>query len=164
MKVIIAVDPGKSGGYAVHWGHSDSYIGTQPRGISVYKMGSETDFIDQVESIKSYAKDEGYEIDAVIELVGGYAGGDGQPGSRMFTFGNSFGYVHGAIIALGIPLHEIRPQEWQKRVNAGGSKTHASKSAWKRHLVNLAKKHFPQVQGINLSTADALLILEAHLK
>lgn len=164
MKVIIAVDPGKSGGYAVHWGYSDSYTGTQPRGISVYKMGSETDFIDQVESIKSYAKDEGYEIDAVIELVGGYAGGDGQPGSRMFTFGNSFGYSRGVIMANRIPLREIRPQEWQKLVGAGNRRSHKPKSAWKRHLVNLAKKHFPQVQGINLSTADALLILEAHLK
>ena len=36
------------------------------------------------------------------------------------------------------------------------SKAHASKPAWKRHLVNLAKKHFPQVNGINLHTADAL--------
>ena len=165
MKVIIAVDPGKSGGYAVHWGHSDSYIGTQPRGISVYKMpDSEVELIDQIKSVKSYADEEKYEIEAVIETVGGYTGGEGNPGSRMFNFGFSAGFVHGAIIALGIPLHEIRPQEWQKRVNAGGSKTHASKYAWKRHLVNLAKKHFPQVSGINLHTADALLILEAHLK
>ena len=165
MKVIIAIDPGKSGGYAVHWGHSDSYIGTQPRGVSVYKMPeSEVELIDQIKSVKSYAGEEKYEIEAVIETVGGYIGGKGAPGSSMFNFGFSTGFVHGALIALQIPLHEIRPQEWQKRVNAGNSKAHASKAAWKRHLVNLAKKHFPSVSGINLSTADALLILEAHLK
>ena len=162
MKVIIAIDPGKSGGYAVHWGVPSK--AHTPRGINVYKMGSETDFIEQVESIKSYAKDEGYDIDAAIELVGGYAGGEGQPGSRMFTFGESFGFSKGVIMAGKIPLKEIRPQEWQKIVGAGNRKAHKSKSAWKRHLVNLAKKHFPQVQGINLATADALLILEAHLK
>lgn len=165
MKVIIAIDPGKSGGYAVHWGHSDSYIGTQPRGVSVYKMPeSEVELIDQIKSVKSYAGEEKYEIEAVIETVGGYIGGKGAPGSSMFNFGFSTGFVHGALIALGIPLHEIRPQEWQKRVNAGTSKIHGTKPKWKRHLVNLAKKHFPSVSGINLSTADALLILEAHLK
>ena len=163
MKVIIAVDPGKSGGYAVHWGVPDKLH--TPRGISVYKMpDSEVELIDQIKSVKSYADEERYEIEAVIEAVGGYIAGKGAPGSSMFNFGFSTGFVHGAIIALGIPLHEIRPQEWQKRVNAGTSKIHGTKPAWKRHLVNLAKKHFPQVQGINLSTADALLILEAHLK
>jgi len=164
MKVIIAVDPGKSGGYAVHWG-VPAIIRPAPRGINVYKMPeSEVELIDQIKSVKSYADSEGFEIEAVIETVGGYVGGKGAPGSSMFNFGFSTGFVHGAIIALGIPLHEIRPQEWQKRVNAGTSKIHGTKPAWKRHLVNLAKKHFPQVQGINLSTADALLILEAHLK
>lgn len=167
MKVIIAVDPGKSGGYAVHWGfgHAPRGVLHIPRGIDVYKMPeSEVDLVDQIKDVKVYADSEGFEIEAVIETVGGYIAGKGAPGSSMFNFGFSTGFIHGAIIALGIPLHEIRPQEWQKRVNAGGSKAHASKPAWKRHLVNLAKKHFPQVQGINLSTADALLILEAHLK
>lgn len=165
MKVIIAVDPGKSGGYAVHWGYTTAPVGSRPRGIDVYKMpDSEVEIIDQIKSVKSYADDEGFEIEAVIETVGGYVGGKGAPGSSMFNFGFSTGFVHGALIALGIPLHEIRPQEWQKRVNAGTSKIHGTKPAWKRYLVNLAKKHFPQVQGINLSTADALLILEAHLK
>lgn len=167
MKVIIAVDPGKSGGYAVHWGfgHAPRGVLHIPRGIDVYKMPeSEVDLVDQIKDVKVYADSEGFEIEAVIETVGGYVGGKGAPGSSMFNFGFSTGFVHGAIIALGIPLHEIRPQEWQKRVNAGTSKIHGTKPAWKRHLVNLAKKHFPQVQGINLSTADALLILEAHLK
>ena len=166
MKVTIAVDPGKSGGYAVNWGYaSGAPLGEMPRGINVYKMpDSEVELIEQIKSIKFYAVEERYEIEAVIETVGGYIGGKGAPGSSMFNFGFSTGFVHGALIALGIPLHEIRPQEWQKRVNAGNSKSHASKSAWKRHLVNLAKKHFPSVSGINLSTADALLILEAHLK
>ena len=167
MKVIIAVDPGKSGGYAVHWGfgHAPRGVLHIPRGIDVYKMPeSEVDLVDQIKDVKVYADSEGFEIEAVIETVGGYIAGKGAPGSSMFNFGFSTGFIHGAIIAPGIPLHEIRPQEWQKRVNAGESKAHASKPAWKRHLVNLAKKHFPQVNGINLHTADALLILEAHLK
>ena len=125
---------------------------------------SEVELVDGLRGVYEAGKIEGLEVEAVIETVGGYIGGKGAPGSSMFNFGFSTGFVHGAIIALGIPLHEIRPQEWQKRVNAGNSKAHASKAAWKRHRVNLAKKHFPSVNGINLHTADALLILEAHLK
>ena len=82
MKVIIAVDPGKSGGYAVNWGHGSG----ARRGIEVYKMPeSEVELIDQIKSVKSYADDEGYEIEAVIETVGGYVGGKGAPGSSMFN-------------------------------------------------------------------------------
>lgn len=163
MKTIIAIDPGKSGGYAVHWGVSNKPHAL--RGINVYKMPeSEVELVDCLNGVKSYSDSEGFQIEAVIETVGGYVGGKGAPGSSMFNFGFSTGFVHGALIALGIPLHEIRPQEWQKRVGAGTSKIHGTKPAWKRHLVNLAKKHFPQVNGINLQTADALLILEAYTK
>jgi hypothetical protein len=157
MKTIIAIDPGKSGGYAVKCGLDGI--------ITLHKMPeSEVELVDGLRGVYEAGKIEGLEVEAVIETVGGYIGGKGAPGSSMFNFGFSTGFVHGALIALQIPLHEIRPQEWQKRVNAGNSKAHKSKSAWKRHLVNLAKKHFPSVSGINLSTADALLILEAHLK
>lgn len=167
MKTIIAIDPGKSGGYAVKWGLTPAPRGQiqTTRGITLHKMPeSDVELVDHIRELVSNSADDGVEIEAVIETVGGYVGGKGAPGSSMFNFGFSTGFIHGAIIALGIPLHEIRPQEWQKRVNAGESKAHASKPAWKRHLVNLAKKHFPQVNGINLHTADALLILEAHLK
>lgn len=157
MKTIIAIDPGKSGGYAVKYAYDQA--------VNVFKMPeSEVEFVDDIRKLQEGCYDCGESIEAVIETVGGYIAGKGAPGSSMFNFGFSTGFVHGALIALQIPLHEIRPQEWQKRVNAGGSKAHASKSAWKRHLVNLAKKHFPSVSGINLHTADALLILEAHLK
>jgi len=157
MKTTIAIDPGKSGGYAVQYAYDQA--------INVFKMPeSEVEFVEDIRKLQEGCSEAGEDIEAVIETVGGYVGGKGAPGSSMFNFGFSTGFVHGAIIALGIPLHEIRPQEWQKRVNAGTSKIHGTKPAWKRHLVNLAKIHFPQVQGINLSTADALLILEAHLK
>ena len=162
MKTIIAIDPGKSGGYAIAFDTHDGGLGGEH---DVFKMPeSEVEFVAHLKELKSQCETQGVQIEAVIETVGGYVGGKGAPGSSMFNFGFSTGFVHGAIIALGIPLHEIRPQEWQKRVGAGTSKIHGTKPAWKRHLVNLAKKHFPQVQGINLSTADALLILEAHLK
>ena len=162
MKTIIAIDPGKSGGYAIAFDTNDGRLGGEH---DVYKMPeSEVEFVAHLRELKSQCETQRIQIEAVIETVGGYIGGKGAPGSSMFNFGFSTGFVHGALIALQIPLHEIRPQEWQKRVNAGNSKAHKSKSAWKRHLVNLAKKHFPQVQGINLATADALLILEAHLK
>lgn len=162
MKTIIAIDPGKSGGYAIAFDTHDGGLGGEH---DVFKMPeSEVEFVAHLKELKSQCETQGVQIEAVIETVGGYVGGKGAPGSSMFNFGFSTGFVHGAIVALGIPLHEIRPQEWQKRVNAGTSKIHGTKPAWKRHLVNLAKKHFPQVNGINLHTADALLILEAHLK
>jgi hypothetical protein len=78
----------------------------------------------------------------------------------MFTFGRGVGVIVGLLMAYQIPFREVRPQDWQKAVGAGTTNGR-SKAQWKRHLCDLAKKRFPQVKGITLKTADALLMLAA---
>lgn len=90
----------------------------------------------------------------------------------MFNFGKGFGHLEMALISLGIPLTEVRPQEWQKSLGTGtkGSRT---TNEWKTRLKEMAQKRWPTVErdfglknkGQWLSVSDALLILEyARLK
>ena len=106
MKTIVAIDPGVTGGIAV-WGYGKTECHPMPE--------TEGDRVDFIKSLKAAASMEGGEVVCVLEKVGGYAG-KGQPGSAMFRFGEAFGFVKGAVQALGIRLVMVRPQIWQKRL------------------------------------------------
>src|ERR1051325_2167282 len=70
------------------------------------------------------------EIVCVLEEVNGFAG-KAQPGSAMFKFGESFGFIKGGVQALGIRLVLVRPQVWQKAFGLGTAARCASKTVWK---------------------------------
>lgn len=102
----------------------------------------------------------------VIEEVGGYIG-EGQPGSRAFKFGQSYGMLRGMMAAAGLltngKLLSVRPQQWQKdlgipprkkRMTKGGGET---KYQFKSRLKRVAKERFPGLR-ITRATADALLL------
>ena len=149
--VTVAIDPGHSGGIAVRYPHS----------VAAYPMpDTDADTLDTLREIIATARREGWPVSAVVEKVGGYVGGKGQPGSAMFTFGESFGFLCGCLMALEIPLRLVRPQQWQAALQLGKSTGHASKAAWKRHLRAEAARRFPQLRP-TLATADALLLLDA---
>ena len=144
--IKIAIDPGASGGMAIR------FIDGK---VIAYPYISEADFIDTIQTLPGPAE-------AYVEKVQGYIGGAGGPGSAMFSFGQSYGFILGVLMALQVPVKLVRPQEWQKRLSLGTSKSHASKSHWKRHLRGEASRRFPQLK-VTLKTADALLILEASV-
>jgi hypothetical protein len=77
----------------------------------------------------------------------------------MFRFGENFGFIKGAVQALGIRLVVVRPQVWQKGFGLGKASACASKSEWKNKLKAEAQRRFPQL-NVTLKTADALLLLE----
>ena len=108
------------------------------------------------------AEVEGDECVCVLEQVGGFVG-KGQPGSAMFKFGEHFGFIKGVVQTLGIKLVLVRPQTWQKDFGLGTAANCASKSDWKNKLKAEAQRRFPHLP-VTLATADALLILEWHLR
>lgn len=150
MNLLISIDPGKSGGIAVMWPGGRIFTYSMPE--------SESCLHEQLLSVVTQAENEDWTVQAVLERVGGYIG-KGQPGSSAFVFGRGVGVVVGLLLGLGISFREVTPQSWQKLVGAGTTNGR-TKTQWKRHLVDLAKKRHPDVTGITLKTADAVLMLE----
>jgi hypothetical protein len=166
--VLIAIDPGASGGIAVR-----SHEGI----VSAIAMPeTEGDIVSFFRSIKPATSEERYSC--YIEKVGGFIGGrsstksvmcqhchkfttytsiDGQPGSMMFTFGRNVGFITGVVQATGIPLHEITPQAWQKGCCLG-TRGGDSKTDWKNKIKALSQRLYPEIK-VTLKTADALAIL-----
>ena len=150
--ITIAIDPGASGGIAVH-DHTD--IIRRGGFVGAHNM-PETER-DLTELLKDLTHDHG-SAKAFVEEVGGYIGRP-QPGSAMFKFGRNFGYILGTLSALDIPVTLIKPQKWQKQLGLGTSKG-MTKTQWKNKLKAEAQRRHPKLK-VTLMTADALLILDA---
>lgn len=149
MNTLIAIDPGASGGIAL------SLEGSAPS--FTHMPDTLHDLVELLEA----AKDD-YGVHAYVELVGGYIGGSGAPGSAMFNFGQNFGQILGVLAALKIPFTLVRPQKWQGALSLGNSKG-MSKTEWKNKLKAKAQQLFPSSK-ITLATADAALIWHAASK
>jgi hypothetical protein len=152
--MILAIDPGASGGIAMLFKSGKLIVEPMPE--------TDKDIIDLVvDSLKCYQDDILPPEDrrCVIEKVGGFAGKD-MPGSRMFSFGRGVGFLHGVMMSLNFRIENPTPQAWIK-VLALGTRGTMTKTEWKNKLKQRAQQLFPQVNGITLKTADALLILEA---
>lgn len=147
-RTIIAIDPGASGGIAYQ--HPDSTPAALPM------PETEGDILDEIVSIERGAQSG--QVVAFVEKVGGYVGGGGQPGSRMFTFGENYGLLKGILMTRGIRVELVTPQKWQKELSVG-SKGHLKDHQWKAKLRGIAQRLFPGLK-ITLKKADALLILE----
>lgn len=178
---LIAIDPGKSGGIACHQESSPPF-----RYSAIPMPDTEGEIIDFLTAKKHYGFDT-----CIIEEVGGYVGGKGQPGSAMFTFGRNFGFLLGVLQTLGYKVILVRPQKWQKHFSFGSKgllklpklpkgSTPEQKSAhkqelkrinsvnaklkteWKNKLKSEAERRFSQLK-VTKATADALLLLEYGL-
>jgi hypothetical protein len=99
---------------------------------------------------------------AVLERVGGYTGGDGQPGSAMFNFGRGYGKLEMGLTAANIPYEAVQPQKWQKALGIPPrDKDGESKPQFKRRLKAKAEAMFGRgAVRITLENCDALLIAE----
>ena len=149
MSVIIAIDPGVSGGIAVQvFGVVDCQP-MPPTGGDLHEL---------LRRIQVAAANSGVVPVCYLECVGGFVG-TGQPGSAMFKFGEGYGFIKGVIQTLGIRLVLVRPQVWQKVFGLGTASRCASKREWKNKLKAEAQRRFPELT-VTLPTADALLILD----
>lgn len=156
--IIIAVDPGASGGIA--WAKQDTLndsntIRWRFFADAMPKTGG--DILRLLRSIQQQAIISNSEVTMVIEKVGGYIGRP-QPGSAMFRFGFGIGYIHGIAMTLGMRIIEVRPQKWQQHFSLG-TKGEMTTSQWKNKLKAEAQRRFPTTAP-TLKTADALLILD----
>ena len=146
MRVIIAVDPGKSGGYAI------SVDGA----IEAHPYRDETEFLDHIHEL--IERPDLTAIEAAVEEVPKFVGRH-IPGSTTFVLGYHYGWIVGALRALAIPVHLYRPQVWQK----GLSGVRAAKGAKKKRVLRAhATRLFPSLKP-TMATADAILILRHHL-
>ncbi len=132
---IIGIDPGKSGGIA--WNRGGK--------VAVEKMPeTDTDLLELLRGISG----EG-ECRAVLERVHSMPG---QGVASSFTFGQGFGALRMALLALDIPFDMVTPQTWQKSMSCLSK---GDKNVTKRR----AQELFPSLT-ITHCTADALLICE----
>jgi hypothetical protein len=153
VKVVLAIDPGLSGGVAVsRFGKTECWAMPVTQG----------DLLELLRSVRDGASREGCELVCMMEEVSGFAG-KAQPGSAMFRFGEHFGFVKGVVQALEIRLVMVRPQVWQKGFGLGTASACRTKSEWKNKLKAEAQRRFPQL-NVTLKTADALLMLEYALR
>ena len=136
MRYFMGLDPGKSGGIALVNEDGDHAV--------VHKVtDSERDlwlFFKEYSSEVQFAK---------LELVHSSP----QMGVRSaFSFGGSYGFLRGILIASEIPFDEVRPQKWMKHLSC---LTGGDKNVTKRK----AQQLFPKLK-ITHAVADALLIAE----
>lgn len=155
---FLGLDPGASGGIAAIV-ECETFLTPMPESLS-----------EILELIYFYGSAGAI---AVLEQVSGWTGGNfkkdgeegkhgGAPGSHMFVFGKSVGRLEMGLVAAGFTegetFHRVIPYTWQKAVGAPAKQKHQTKQQHKGTLNRFAKEMFPQVRGITLRTADALLM------
>lgn len=140
---VIGIDPGGSGGIAI----IDEF------GASSWKVpATERDTWDLLHGLYS----ESPSAVAYIEQVHSMPG---QGVSSTFRFGASYGGLRMAMIAAGVPFHDVAPGVWQKVFRLPTLKKAGSNTAKKNAHKARAQELFPDLK-ITHATADALLIAE----
>lgn len=154
---ILAIDPGKSGGYAISYSE---------REVRAYPMPeTEGDILDlfRCEAAEAGGPEN---VVAVVEDLPLFTGAE-IPGARMAVLHRNFGFLLGALGMAGIRRELVKPQAWQTGLGLGNSRTlpgtrSQRKTAWKNKLKARAQELYPNLK-VTLATADALLILEWKL-
>ncbi len=171
--MIIACDPGASGGFA--WG-TGKEIECAPMPKTLFKLhdlwekiiddgpgdnGSVTFWLEQIsgffpqksmKTIKCYNCGSNVYFQEMRDIM---------PSSRTLSFGKSIGHVESVAARFGLEINEITPKEWQA-ICLLGKKGKRTDTEWKRHLKEVALKKYPELgKKITLKTADAVLILHA---
>ena len=176
MKVLIAIDPGASGGFAFQ--NSDGSVTACRMHDTVRMIADNLRFALCANSLTTPKPEY---VEAYVELVSGNVG-KMQPGSRMFTFGENFGVIQGLLEGLGIKYTLVRPQTWIGALGLGTKEKERGdyhglttddvkleesrirklnakhKTEWKNKLKDRAQKDYPGLK-VTLATADALNIL-----
>lgn len=104
MKYFMGIDPGKSGALAV--------ISEQRTIIKIRSF----DRAAYLEVMREYS---GQDIVCCLEHVGAMPG---QGVTSMFSFGENFGWLQGALEASGIAYQLARPRVWKKDYSLNDSK------------------------------------------
>lgn len=139
--LFLTIDPGKTGAICAFF--SDGNVSADPM--------PKTE-----EGVLSLLSGYAQSPICYLEKVGGYIGGEGQPGSAMFNFGHNYGFLRGVLRALGITIADVTPQTWQAGLKLGSTGFGSKKDRKKAYLEH-ARLKFPEIK-VTLSLADALCI------
>lgn len=141
VEAVVGIDPGKAGGIA--------YINLKNNMVAAIPMPeTERDILDELNILIGTAN-----IVVYLERVGTiFAKGGKVSPKAMFSFGQGYGFLRGAIMGSQIRLENVQPQTWQKAL---GCLSKGDKNVTKQR----AQELFPNMK-ITHATADALLIAE----
>lgn len=140
--MILAIDPGKSGALAVYDGETMEVRKMPDSEVGLWALFNEMAVIP----------DRVY-IERVQAMPGG---GERRMGATSaFTFGRGYGALRMAVIAAGLPLEDVRPQQWQRELGLGK----LAGPDRKKRLRAIAAERFPAVKP-TLQTCDAVLLAE----
>jgi crossover junction endodeoxyribonuclease RuvC len=149
--MIIAIDPGKSGGWAFL--DTDGAITLRKMPQLKYKVGKVEKVATDWGAIREFFADfHGCDLTVWLEQVGGNVGKQ-QTGASMFSFGDNYGFMRGLCYGLGLRLEMVTPQRWQKDLAI------PSGDGRKKLLKNEATRRYPNLK-VTDATCDALLILD----
>jgi hypothetical protein len=153
--IIVAVDPGASGGIACH-----SVIGGVESLTVIPMPKTEGDFIHFMHGIKCKAELNNVQVYMYLEEIRPWV-----PKDRVFAILKLYGnykFLLGVFQTLGFKVVVVGAAKWQSFFSLGRKKG-KSATKWKNELKSEAQRRFP-TQKVTLKTADALLILEYGLK
>lgn len=154
--LYLGVDPGSSGGLVLLSGSGKVADLLIPSSGEALGIDCEKETATWIGQCGAYC--------AVIEQVGGWIPGregaahSGAPGSAMFTFGRSYGFLRGCLASAGIPFTSVVPRVWQREFSLRRTKGEKGPQ-YKRRIADRASELFPDAP-VTLKTADALLIAE----
>lgn len=121
MKRVVGIDPGASGALVL--------LSPEARVLAVEDMPTFSVKVGRANKTRVSAAqlagalrhwDAEHGVDLIVcEEVHAMPG---QGVSSMFAFGEALGVVKGVCAALGLPLHMVAPQEWQKATRTRGGK------------------------------------------
>lgn len=145
MKLIIAIDPGASGGIA--W-NKDGQVGCcqMPEALPELRDCFALLLVGSHQPV-AYVED-------VPKFVG-----KAIPSSTTAVLFFNFGYTEGLLTAMGVRIVRVKPHDWQQYFRLGTKKQCASTTEWKNKLKSEAMRRFPS-QKVTLATSDSLLILD----
>ena len=92
---------------------------------------------------------------AVIEAVGAFPG---QGVHSMFVFGMHYGMLQMALTAANIPFEKVAPVTWKKNMGLARAVGKTDRKERKRLSRELAQRYYPDQEGINDATSEALLL------
>lgn len=141
---MIAIDPGAKGGFAISLPGDSATTFSMP--------GTLGEILRILEIAKA-----GGATTAYLEQLVKFAGRN-MPSSAMATYASNHGKIEGMLAALHIRTIIVPPKKWQKVLGLGVA--NKDRTAWKNKLKQMAEQLYPHLT-VTLSTADALLMLEA---
>lgn len=152
LPILVAIDVGKSGGIAWRFEGATLCAKMPDSDSGVLELLRELSELHRVE-----VADPDKPPVVYIEKVSGYIG-TAHPGSRMFNFGEGYGFLRGVLMSTGWKIIMVAPRVWLKSLGLSNS-LKLPPHKWKRSLKEEAVRLYPD-QKPTLATADALLILE----